>query len=483
MKNTRSRPEIPIPGGNPPRNPANGEQSGVCLAERYELVRLLGRGGLGNVWLARDTQLDGTEVACKVLRDSLFDHPQALSDMKREVLLARRLRHPHILAVYTFWGGGHERFITMEYVEGCNLSEALAERDAPFPMAQVLTWARQLCDALDYAHGQGVLHRDVKPANILLGLDGAVRLADFGIARTAHEVQARSAGQMTSGTVMFMSPEQLACGAVDQRSDLYSLASSIYVLLSGRPPFHKGAIVTQVQLKPAPPVAFLSDSVNDVLLKALAKDPRDRQPSCGAFYAELAAGAERAEAPGASQAEGEPGHVPLPLGWLSDPEGETVLLPPMHREDHGVRLGDLLIRAGLITPAQRDEALRESQATGEKLGRRLVSLGHVSQYEIARTVADQLQIPLAPVHEVDAESPLLELIPLELAHRRRCIPVARVAGGIRVAMADPLDFEAINEIEHECGGRIELAIAPESDVDRAIMRTYGPLEPPDDVES
>jgi len=157
----------------------------MMLADRFRLIRQVGEGSIGVVWVAEDTHLDNERVACKILREELSSKREALAALKREVLLTRKLRHPNILAVYTFWEAEPSGFITMEYVDGQNLAEALADRGRPFTVKETLPWLRELSEALDYAHGRGVLHRDVKPANILLGKDGHVRLADFGIASMA----------------------------------------------------------------------------------------------------------------------------------------------------------------------------------------------------------------------------------------------------------------------------------------------------------
>ena len=260
---------------------------GLLLAGRFLLVRRLGLGGLGHVWLAEDRQLDGELVACKVLKDEFTHDRRAVADLKREVLLTRRLRHPHILAVYTFWETDANRFITMEYVDGKNLADALFDRQTPFTLQETAPGIQRLGDALDYAHGEGVLHRDIKPGNILLDGKGKVRLADFGIARLAREVRTRLTGEISCGTLLYVSPEQLMGEPLDRRSDLYSLAATLYELLSGAPPFTSGSIVTQIQMKPPAPVPHLSDAVNRVLLQGLAKDPDRRQDTCGHFCREL----------------------------------------------------------------------------------------------------------------------------------------------------------------------------------------------------
>ncbi|MFA6243014.1 MAG: serine/threonine-protein kinase, partial [Candidatus Hydrogenedentales bacterium] len=140
------------------------------------LVRPIGQGSVGAVWLAKDTQLNDEPVACKVLTPTFADDRRAISDLKREVLLTRRLRHPNIVAIHSFWDADGDRFITMEYIPGLNLAQRMKERGSPYGLAEAMPWIEQICHALAYAHAQGILHRDVKPANVLLGAGGSVRL-------------------------------------------------------------------------------------------------------------------------------------------------------------------------------------------------------------------------------------------------------------------------------------------------------------------
>ena len=179
---------------------------GMVLAGRFQLVQHLDHGGLGDIWLAEDRLLDHEPIACKLLREDVVQDGRAVAELKREVLLTRRLRHPNIIGIYTFWESNQTPFITMEYVPGADLGDALHGRKRPFAPGEVRAWFEQLAGALDYAHGQGVLHRDVKPGNILLDEHQKVRLSDFGIARMAHELRARSGHEFTAGTILYMSP-------------------------------------------------------------------------------------------------------------------------------------------------------------------------------------------------------------------------------------------------------------------------------------
>jgi len=256
-----------------------GVRPDTVLGGRFRLMRRIGSGGMGDVWLAEDTELH-EQAAIKILRDTLVGDSEALGDLKKEVAVTRKLRHPNIVAVFDLHIESGLYFIVMEYVEGCTLAHALAKRGIPFELAEILPWARQMATALDYAHQQGVLHRDVKPANMLLTHDGTAKLADFGIARIAEDTETKVTGREASGTLPYMSPEQLMGEPCDNRSDLYSLAASLYELLSGKPPFHTGSIATQIQFKPPQQIDGLSGSANEMLLHGLAKAKEDRQTTC-----------------------------------------------------------------------------------------------------------------------------------------------------------------------------------------------------------
>jgi len=439
---------------------------GKLVGQRFRLVRKVGQGAAGQVWLAEDTHLEDEQVACKFLNEQFANDRRAVADLKREVLLTRKLRHPYILAVYTFWETEADplRFITMEYVEGQTLAELIARRKEPCPISDVLSWTKGLADALDYAHSRQVLHRDVKPGNIVLSKEQRALLVDFGIARTIRETCHRFVGHTTSGTLMFMSPEQLLGNPLDGRSDLYSLASTVYTLLNGTPPFHQGSIVTQVQLKPAPVVPHLPAAVNDVLLRALAKDPGKRHPSCRVFYEALASAvADSIPAPAPARA---------PAVSAFDESSTTVHLPALEPERFKVRLGDALVEAGLISPNQVEEALRTQEQTRGKFGAVLVQLGYASEQAIAEALAKQLDMPFVLLEDEAFDADVVALVSKETAAAGRFIPIRRSGDDVIVAMADPLDLVAVADIEETCQARIEFRVATESDILSAIDKQY-----------
>jgi uncharacterized delta-60 repeat protein len=260
-------------------------------AGRYQLVRELGRGGMGIVWLAKDLRLS-EEVALKFLPDAIAHDSTALEDMRRETLKSRRLSHPNIIRIYDLdETPGEAPFIAMEYIAGTTLAEMKARQPQRlFGWAELNPLVRQLCDALEYAHRQKVVHRDLKPGNFMVDGQGVLKLADFGLAATAAESMTRLSRDLgSSGTPVYMSPQQMQSQAPKAADDIYALGAMLYELLTSKPPFYAGDIYRQVVEVPAVPlVERLADleltneippDVAALVMACLAKDPAQRPPS------------------------------------------------------------------------------------------------------------------------------------------------------------------------------------------------------------
>ena len=255
----------------------------AALAERYTLDRELGRGGMATVYLAHDLRHD-RPVALKVLHAELA-HALGPERFQREIRIAARLQHPHILSVYDSGENAGQLWFTMPYVRGETLRERL-RRERQLPLDDALRIARETALALEHAHREGVIHRDIKPENILLASDGSALVADFGIARAlgASEEEALTRTGMAVGTPAYMSPEQ-ASGELelDARTDVYSLGSVLYELLAGEPPYTgpTAQTITAKRLSdPVPSVRRIRptvpESVDQALQRALAPTPADR---------------------------------------------------------------------------------------------------------------------------------------------------------------------------------------------------------------
>ncbi len=258
-----------------------------ALAGRYTIERPLGRGGMATVYLARDLKHDRL-IALKVLHAELAAALGA-ERFLREIRLAARLQHPHVLSVHDSGEAAGQLWFTMPYVEGESLRDRL-QRERQLSLADALRIAQEAAEALDYAHRHGVIHRDVKPENILLA-EGHSLLADFGIARALQGGDQLTETGMAVGTPAYMSPEQ-ASGerALDARTDVYALGCVLYEMLAGHPPFlgtTAREIVARHTLDPVPPLRAsrpdLPAAVERAAFKALAKTPADRFPTAGAF--------------------------------------------------------------------------------------------------------------------------------------------------------------------------------------------------------
>jgi serine/threonine protein kinase len=216
---------------------------------RYTLEAVAGRGGMGVVWRARDEEL-GETVALKFLPEFVASDAVAVDELKEETRRARRLTHPHIVRIHDFLRNDTTAAVSMEFVDGTTLAQLrLAQPGKVFAVEALGPLVAQLCSALDYAHTQAkVVHRDLKPANLLVTRDGQLKVTDFGIARTLTETATRLTGTVTgtSGTLLYMSPQQLTGVNATPADDIYAVGATLYDLLTGKPPFYTGDVTLQI---------------------------------------------------------------------------------------------------------------------------------------------------------------------------------------------------------------------------------------------
>jgi serine/threonine protein kinase len=269
-----------------------GFSAGQKVFRRYSLVRILGRGGMGVVWLARDDQLE-REVALKFLPELVLHDRALLDNLKAETRRSLELTHRHIVRIYDFVQDQEAACISMEYIDGDTLSHLRARKaNLVFEAAELQRYLAELCEALEYAHQRAkIVHRDIKPSNLMVNSRDEMKVTDFGIARgLSDSVSMLTKTQHTSGTLLYMSPQQLEGERPSLLDDVYSVGAVLYELLTSKPPFYRGQIDHQIRTKPpvsiaerrselgiqAPPVA---PAWERTIAACLAKNPADRPQS------------------------------------------------------------------------------------------------------------------------------------------------------------------------------------------------------------
>jgi len=254
-----------------------------ALEGRYQMLKELGRGGMGIVFHAYDKQLK-EQVAIKILSPLLSNDPDALERLKREVSAARRITHSNVIRIHDISEINGLHFISMEYFHGTSLKDHI-KRHGPLSTMQAFSVASQICDGLEAAHREGVIHRDLKSQNIILDSTNKIKIIDFGLARTAH-MEGMTATGLIMGTPEYMAPEQVSGKRIDERADIYSFGIILYELFTGRVPFTGDSAIAvgfmQLKEDPAPPSKVnpgINPEVERVILKALEKDPIRRYRS------------------------------------------------------------------------------------------------------------------------------------------------------------------------------------------------------------
>ncbi|PYP04833.1 MAG: hypothetical protein DMD25_05530 [Gemmatimonadetes bacterium] len=297
MATSGAAPTEPVRSARPSSAPRDALRPGTVFANRYEVKEVLGMGGMGVVYRAFDRELREA-VAIKTLRpEALTGDGVALERFKQEIRLARKIAHRNVVRTYDLGEVNGLYYLTMEYVEGTSLKQLVATR-GPLPVPVTLTIGKQLCRALEVAHEQGVIHRDIKPQNLVVEPSGVLKVMDFGIARLASRTTDPGLTKegMSIGTPDYMSPEQLSGKELDARSDLYSAGVVLFECLTRRLPFEAATTYAVIakQLEGAPPDPRtlnqdVPEALAHVILRAMAKEPVDRYQTAAEMHDALAA--------------------------------------------------------------------------------------------------------------------------------------------------------------------------------------------------
>jgi serine/threonine-protein kinase len=265
--------------------------SGNIIAQQYEILDRISEGGMATVYTAR-RMADGSIVALKVLREQYASDAEFIERFQREAKAVSELAHPHMVRVYDSGRDGSVHYIAMEYVEGANLKEYI-RREGRLAPERALQIAAQVCEALEFAHSHNIVHRDIKPQNILLTRDGQLKLTDFGIARALSSATITQTGTVL-GSVQYLSPEQARGSAVGRAADIYALGVVLYEMVTGQLPFEGDSpiAVALAHVHKAPPtpsslVPGLSELAEGIILRAMMKSPTDRYRSAGEMRGDL----------------------------------------------------------------------------------------------------------------------------------------------------------------------------------------------------
>lgn len=350
---------------------------GLQLAERYQLTSVLGRGGMGDVWLGCDQRLQ-RDVAVKILRPQLAADERVRRRFEDEARASAQLAHPHVVAVFDSGEDGGTPFLVMERLSGRTLADEI--RHGPLPVGRVQALAEQILSALAAAHGAGVLHRDIKPGNVLLSADGSAKVADFGIAKIVDDLDATTTG-VVLGTPAYLAPERIAGHAATPSSDIFAVGVVLYEALTGTCPFegdHPIAMATAIQQgdfvpvrerRPEVPVAFAR-----VVERAMAKDARDRFSSAATMLAALqsSSAAQVARGPAPTIVVNETMALPAQLApdaRDAPPESEAsggAARPRSYRRAIAwiATLGVLLLAGGSLLLASRNASAPPAGANG-----------------------------------------------------------------------------------------------------------------------
>jgi len=488
----------------------------------YQIIRRLASGGMAEVFLGKRVGAEGFEkpVAIKRMLPGLAADPESAEAFLREARICVYLVHPNVVQVLDLGTAAGQPYLVMELVDGADLRRVLNEAEQaglPLGPPEAIYIAALVADALAYAYDAvgpkgeplSIVHRDVNPSNVLLSMTGEVKLADFGVAKVTDGTSS-SQGNLLKGKVGYLAPELLRGAPVQHSSDIFLNGVLLYETLAGRPLFGQGqdaaATLSQIvhhdenklELPPGSPV-----ELGPILRKALAADPANRyghaRELAEALHSVLQKKGWRVGRESIARRMNSlfPGRIPLdrdmgegvpldlppapapaaPAPPAKDPAPLEFDAPTGGKKRRGkLRLGELLIEAGLINESQLQTLLARQRIEGGKLGEWAANLSYAPSKAVLQVLARQLNVSFITderLLEVSPPDELLSSFPQNLALRLLALPVAERDGTAFVAMTEPTNLERLDLIRFRLGGKVTPIVCTESGVRRAIARVYG----------
>jgi serine/threonine protein kinase/tetratricopeptide (TPR) repeat protein len=454
-------------------------QSGDVLGGRYEILQLLGEGGMGAVYKARDRELDRF-VALKLIRPELAANPSILARFKQELLLSREVTHKNVIRIFDLGDADGVKFITMEFVEGQDLRSLIQEKKK-FPPEEAVELMQQVCRALEAAHTLGIIHRDLKPQNIMLDQTGRILVMDFGLARMVEGDGMTQTGALV-GTMEYMSPEQALGKDLDLRSDLFSLGLILYELLTGKMPFKAESAVASLIKRNQEQAVPVSDhdgtiprALSNIVSKCLERDPALRYQTAGEFLEDLEIWqGKRAAATLRFPTSEKPWGQTIPWHWIG---GSAAVL--------ALAITGFLLRAELFAPGKKTSVTPTGPAVSLAILPFRNASGDPSVDWLGPSLADMLSTDVgqsprlrtvspASLHQIFSDLRISSATVLDPATIKRVANFSsadRVVWGQYAKFGDQIRIDAtLQDIKNDRAVPLKIDVASEKEIPGAIDR-------------
>jgi type II secretion system protein E len=444
----------------------------------YQIQRELGRGGMGVVYLAIDSRTGG-EVALKILPPTMADR-STVARFHREGVAQSKLKHPNIIEVYEAESKDGCHYIAMEFARGKTL-RAMVKQSGHLGFKKALEISAQACDALDYAHGLGFVHRDIKSDNIMVTGSGQVKLMDFGLVRITGATIVTQSGVVV-GTPEYMSPEQISGEEIDERTDIYSFGITMYEMLTGKLPFEGGspqALTMMHRYEQHQPVRDLVNNlpkeIDEIVARALAKDPGERFQSAGDMAEAIRGGLNEIQS-GKEERNDREDSTRIIRQVLDNINAEEVIETPLPEngfQKERIPLSKLALGFGLADKDSFPQLYQRYLNTGKPLWECAIDLGLAGEEQVIEFLDQVYGIkPLQKINELVITKNLRELLPQEFAQKYYIVPTKENGDELQVAMVNPLDVSAMDYLDHLGQWQVNRLAVTRSDFVGLFERVY-----------